>query len=114
MWTTIDYLEDRIAGDKAIQRLNISIESGRREEIVRKSSMPFVKTEGIKMAALIGGRRSSAKRAKLREQVENTPSNSEKDREGLCRVGSYVQGFLGYGESCLGEEVGNGEGGFLI
>ena len=69
--TTIDYLEDRITGEEAIRRFNVSIESGRREGLVRAVSMPFKKSEGIRMSALIGGRQSGTKRAKLnREQVE--------------------------------------------
>jgi hypothetical protein len=69
--TAIDYLGDRITGDEAIRRLNVSIESGRREGLVRKTCIPFRKSEGINMAAMIGGRRSGASRAKLsREQVE--------------------------------------------
>jgi len=71
LYTAIDYLEDRITGDEAIRRLNVSIESGRREGLFRTVLMPFTKFEGIKISALIGGRRSSAKRAKLnQEQVE--------------------------------------------
>ena len=69
--TAIDYLEDRITGDEALRRLNVSIESGRREGLFRTVSMPFTKSEGIKISALIGGRRSSARRAKLNQkQVE--------------------------------------------
>jgi hypothetical protein len=52
--TAIDYLQDRITGNEALQRLNISIESGRREGLLRDLSLPFYKTEGIKISALIG------------------------------------------------------------
>lgn len=67
----MDYLQDRITGNEALQRLNLSVESGRREGLVRSLSMPFRKSEGIQISALIGGRRSSAKRARLnKEQIE--------------------------------------------
>jgi hypothetical protein len=70
--TAMEYLENRITGDEAIRRLNASIASGRREGLVRTVAMPFTKSEGIRISALIGGRRSSAKRAKLsQEQVES-------------------------------------------
>jgi LAGLIDADG-like domain len=69
--TVRDYLQDRITGDEALQRLNLSVASGRREGIIRGFSKPFRKSEGIHISALIGGRRSSAKRVKLsKEQVE--------------------------------------------
>lgn len=69
--TALDYLENRITGEEALRRLNVSIESGRREGLLRYISMPFTKSDGIRISAQIGGRRSSAKRAKLsHEQAE--------------------------------------------
>jgi len=85
--TTIDYLEDRTTGDETIHRLNTSIESGRREGTVRKFSIPFAKTEGVRMAALIGGRRSSAKRAKLsHDQVDTLRQIREKTGKSFAEL----------------------------
>jgi hypothetical protein len=69
--TALDYLEERITGGEAVRRLNVSINSGRREGCLRNVKMPFTKAEGIRISAQIGGRRSSAKRARLsQDQVE--------------------------------------------
>ena len=88
--TAIEYLENRITGDEAIQRLNTSVTSGRREGLLRKSKMPFRKVEGVRLAALIGGRRSSAKRAKLsKKQLDVLRSIWEKTVQsyaGLART----------------------------
>jgi hypothetical protein len=78
--TAIAYLEDRITGDEALRRLNISIETGRRE-VLRTVSMPFTKSEGINTSALIGGRRSSAMRAKPKSEKVELP-RSLRDKSG--------------------------------
>jgi DNA-binding CsgD family transcriptional regulator len=103
--TTVDYLEDRITGDEAIRRLNLSIESGRREGLVRKTSIPFRKTEGINMAALIGGRRSSASRAKLsKEQVEALRHIREKSGKSYAELARMFKVSLDVVRVALGRK----------
>jgi len=86
--TAIEYLEDRITGNEALRRLNVSIKSGRREGLLRAASMQFRKNEGVKISALIGGRRSSAKRARLtQEQVKLLRSLRDESGESYAELG---------------------------
>jgi len=103
--TVMDYLQDRIAGDEALRRLNLSIESGRREGLIRESSMPFRKSEGIHIAALIGGRRSSAKRVRLsKEQVETLQKVREETGRSFAELSRMFKVSVDVVRSALGRK----------
>lgn len=66
--TAVDYLENRITGSEAIERLNESVKAGRRSARIRYVHMPFFRKEGANTGRVLGARRAAKTRIKLSDE----------------------------------------------
>ena len=72
----VDYLEGRITGTQAIQRVNDEVRTGRRSGFLRRPNLPYVRGEGLRTAQL-----ENARNARAAYAVDVSPSVQAKIRE---------------------------------
>jgi hypothetical protein len=63
----IDYLENGITGNELIEIFNMAVRSGTRVGIIREVSLPYTRSEGLRLARRLGARRSGLSRRVLTE-----------------------------------------------
>jgi hypothetical protein len=56
----IDYLEGRITGNQAIERLNDEVRKGRRSGFIRELTLPYTRSEGLRIKELENARKARA------------------------------------------------------
>jgi hypothetical protein len=66
--TVVEYLENRITGSEAIERLNESVRAGRRSARIRYVHMPFLRNEGAYSGRVLGARRAARTRTALGDE----------------------------------------------
>lgn len=71
----IDYLEGRITGNQAIERLNAEVRIGRRSGLIREPTLPYTRVQGVRTK-----QRENARRARAAYAV-----NVSEDIQGLVR-----------------------------
>ena len=94
--TAIQYLENRITGSEAMNRLNESVKARSRSAPIRHVHMPFFRNEGVFAGRALGARRTAEKRkmlnqAQVKEATECREAGmSVKDLMARFGVGRYV------------------------
>lgn len=69
--TLVAYLENRITGSEAMDRMNDSIKAGSRSAPIRYVHMPFLRNEGAYAGRVLGARRAAESRKVLNhEQIQ--------------------------------------------
>ena len=69
--TLVAYLENRITGSEAMDRMNDSIKAGSRSAPIRYVHMPFLRNEGAYAGRVLGARRAAESRKALNhEQIQ--------------------------------------------
>jgi len=72
----VDYLEGRLNGNQAIERLNEEVRTGRRSGYIRRLTIPYTKEQGIRTKQLENARKARAAYAvnvspSIQEQIKN-------------------------------------------
>ncbi|HYA56728.1 MAG TPA: hypothetical protein VED22_08040 [Nitrososphaerales archaeon] len=91
----IDYLEGRVDGNKAIERLNEEVRTGRRSGYIRDLTLPYTRAQGIRNKEL-----ENARKARAAYAVNVNPSIQEQIRKDHTKGKlSYVRLSRKYGYS---------------
>jgi hypothetical protein len=56
----IDYLQDKITGNQAIERLNEEVRNGRRSGFIRELTLPYTRSEGLRIKEAENARKARA------------------------------------------------------
>jgi hypothetical protein len=56
----IDYLEGRVTGNQAIERLNAEVRIGRRSGYIREPTLPYTRVDGLRIKQLENARKARA------------------------------------------------------
>jgi ribosome-binding protein aMBF1 (putative translation factor) len=100
----IDYLEDKVTGDVAIERFNAEVKSGRRSGYIRQSSIPYTRSEGIRLWRLSNARRARAAYAVNVPEDVITKIKQDRNSDGM---GYYrLAKKYGYSESVIRRILG--------
>lgn len=75
----VDYLENRITGEKFVEELNEAVRLRKRSSSIRSVKMPYTKREGLQLAGHT--RRFGKSRALTSEQIKSM--KNDRDRLGL-------------------------------
>ena len=70
--TVVQYLENKITGNEAIERLNESVRVRRRSARIRHVNMPYTLLEGIREGRLFGTLRSARTQSKIKDDDKDT------------------------------------------
>jgi hypothetical protein len=91
----IDYLEGRITGNKAIERLNFEVVTGRRSGFIRDANLPQFRKDGLRLAQL-----ENARKARAAHAIEVNLETQERIRNDWIDLGlSHIRLSKKYGYS---------------